>query len=92
MWTTAQRDRLGMEHQILQREGFSQFTVWHNSNDDTYYASGIATSNSGKRYSLYSPIPSGYPTQRPPRRSKRGGVPPHCKRPPSGDQLEELPA
>jgi hypothetical protein len=66
MWTTAQRDRLGIEHQILQREGFSQFSVWYERKDDTYYASGVATSNSGRRYSLYIPIPSGYPTQRPP--------------------------
>jgi hypothetical protein len=55
-----------MEHHILQREGFSQFSVYHNTAYDTYYASGVATSNSGRRYSLYSPIPSGFPTQRPP--------------------------
>ena len=66
MWTSAQRDRLGMEHQILQREGFSQFSIWHDSKDDTYYASGTATSNSGRRYRFYMPIPSGYPMQRPP--------------------------
>jgi len=66
MWTVEQRNRLAIEHQILQREGFSQFSVYHNSAYDTYYASGVATSNSGRRYSLYSPIPSGFPTQRPP--------------------------
>ena len=65
MWTAAQRERLGIEHQILQREGFSQFSVWHDGKDDTYYASGIATSSSGRRYTLYCPIPSGYPTERP---------------------------
>src|SRR3546814_10888399 len=66
MWTVEQRNRLAIEHQILQREGFSQFSVYHNGTYDTYYASGVATSNSGRRYSLYSPIPSGFPTQRPP--------------------------
>lgn len=66
MWTTDQRNRLAIEHQILQREGFSQFSVYHDRTRDTYYASGVATSNSGKRYSLYIPIPAGFPTQRPP--------------------------
>jgi hypothetical protein len=66
MWTDVQRQRLVMEHQILQREGFSQFSVYHQAAYDTYYASGVATSNSGRGYSLYMPIPSGFPTQRPP--------------------------
>jgi len=66
MWTMAQRQRLAMEHQILQNEGFSQFSVYHQAADDSYYASGLATSNSGRGYSLYVPIPSGFPTQRPP--------------------------
>ena len=64
-WTTDQRNRLALEQQILQREGFSQFSVYHDGSNDTYYVSGIATSNSGRRYSLYSSIPSGFPTQRP---------------------------
>jgi hypothetical protein len=66
MWTVAQRERLAIEHQILQREGFSQFSVWHDPKADSYHASGYATSSSGRRYFLYSQIPSGYPTQRPP--------------------------
>ncbi len=66
MWSSEQRSRLAVEHQILQREGFSQFSVYHHSADDTYYASGVATSNSGSMYSLYMPIPSGFPTARPP--------------------------
>jgi hypothetical protein len=66
MWTTDQRNRLAIEHQILQREGFSQFGVYHNKTSDSYYASGVATSSSGRRYTLYSPIPSGFPTERPP--------------------------
>lgn len=66
MWTDAQRRRLAMEHQILQNEGFSQFSVYHQASHDNYYASGLATSNSGRSYNLWMPIPSGFPTERPP--------------------------
>lgn len=31
MWTTEQRQRLYVEHETLQREGFTQFSVYHNS-------------------------------------------------------------
>jgi hypothetical protein len=66
MWTAEQRNRMAVEHQILQREGFDQFSVWHQKSDDSYYASGYATSSSGKKYYLYCPLPSGFPLQRPP--------------------------
>lgn len=66
MWTAAQRQRLVTEHQILQNEGFSQFSVYHQSAYDTYYASGVANSSSGRGYHLWTPIPSGFPAQRPP--------------------------
>jgi hypothetical protein len=66
MWTLAQRQRLALEHQILQNEGFTQFGVYHQAAYDSYYASGVATSSSGKGYNLWMPIPSGYPTERPP--------------------------
>ena len=66
MWTSEQRQRLAVEHQILQREGFDQFSVYHHPSGDTYSASGIASSSSGRRYHLYIPIPSQYPFQRPP--------------------------
>jgi hypothetical protein len=66
MWTFEQRQRLAVEHQILQREGFDQFSVYHHPSGDTYSASGIASSSSGRRYHLYIPIPSQYPFQRPP--------------------------
>jgi hypothetical protein len=65
MWTAEQRKRLGLEDQILQCEGFSQFRVYHQPSDDSYYASGYATSNAGYRYGLWIPIPKGYPQQRP---------------------------
>lgn len=65
MWTAAQRQRLGVEHQILQNEGFTQFSVWHHKSNDTYSASGYATSISGRRYYLFSQIPPGFPAERP---------------------------
>lgn len=65
MWSLSQRQRLAAEYQILQNEGFSQFSVTHQPAYDSYYASGIATTNSGRRYSLWIPIPNGYPAERP---------------------------
>jgi hypothetical protein len=66
MWTAEQLRRLAIEDEILQREGFPQFRVYHKQSDDSYYASGYATSNAGFRYGLWIPIPAGYPQQRPP--------------------------
>lgn len=65
MWTVEQRNRMGIEHQVLQREGFDQFSVYQDRAADTYWGLGIATTNSGRLYKLYIPIPSGYPNQRP---------------------------
>ena len=65
MWSTEQRQRLYLEHQVLQREEFTQFSVYHDQSNDTYYACGYASSSSGRRYRLYITIPSGYPDQRP---------------------------
>ena len=65
MWSAEQRQRLYVENEILKREGFDQFSVWHHPSDDTYTASGTATANSGHRYRLFLPIPAGYPHQRP---------------------------
>lgn len=66
MWTAEQRQRIGLEQAILQQEGFSQFTVYWDKGDDTYYASGATLSNSGRRYGLHISIPSGFPYERPP--------------------------
>lgn len=65
MWTADQRRRLMIENRILVEEGFSQFSVTHHTSDDSYYASGRATTNSGRGYHLFSTIPSGFPSQRP---------------------------
>lgn len=66
MWTHEQRQRLGVEHQVLQREGFDQFSVYRHPSDDSYSASGYATTSSGRRYHLLIPIPTRYPFERPP--------------------------
>lgn len=66
MWTIEQRRRLALEHQILQREGFTQFGVYHQPSVDSYHASGFTTSNAGYRYGLWISIPAGYPQERPP--------------------------
>ena len=66
MWTTEQRQRLYLEDQLLLREGFDQFRVYHHADGDSYSAAGTATTNSGHNYFLYAPIPSQFPQQRPP--------------------------
>ncbi len=66
MWTADQRQRLYLEHQVLQREGFDQFSVYYDKSYDSYWASGYGSANSGRRYRLYIPIPSAYPNERPP--------------------------
>lgn len=66
MWTGDQQQRLLLEHRILQQEGFSQFSVYRHEATDSYSASGTTSSNSGRRYTLYIPIPAGFPFQRPP--------------------------
>jgi len=65
VWTTDQRNRLALEHRLLQAEGFGQFSIYWNRESDDYYGSGLASSNSGSRYSLYLDIPYGFPLQRP---------------------------
>jgi hypothetical protein len=66
MWTADQRQRIGLEHAILHQEGFTQFSVYHDKTADTYSASGMTSSNSGRQYGLFISIPSGFPYQRPP--------------------------
>jgi hypothetical protein len=66
MWTNEQRQRLVLEHAILQQEGFTQFSVYWYRATDTYEASGVTLSNSGHRYGFAVPIPAGFPQERPP--------------------------
>lgn len=66
MWTAAQRDRLALEHRILQQVGLTQFSVYHDTFRDGYYVLGTATTSAGNAYELWIPIPAGYPDRRPP--------------------------
>lgn len=66
MWTSTQLTRLALEHQLLQLQGFTQFSVYHYAATDSYTASGTTASNAGYKYHLYMPIPAGFPAQRPP--------------------------
>jgi ubiquitin-protein ligase len=66
MWSADQRTRMVLEHQALQREGFEQFSVYHDRSYDIYWASGTQRTSSGGHYRLHLPIPAGYPYQRPP--------------------------
>jgi hypothetical protein len=66
MWTPNQLSRLALEHQLLQFHGFTQFSVYHHTATNEYTASGTTCSNAGYKYHLYIPLPSGFPTQRPP--------------------------
>lgn len=36
MWTMAERDRLLLEHQVLHRNGLTQFSVYHDRATDRY--------------------------------------------------------
>jgi ubiquitin-protein ligase len=65
MWTAEQRQRLVLEHALLQSEGLTQFSVYWDRAADTYEASGPTSSSSGHWYHLRIPIPSSFPYQRP---------------------------
>ena len=64
MWTTEQHQRLALEHRLLQQEGFGQFSIYWDQNDATYHGEGIATTNSGRKYTLYLVIPNNFPYER----------------------------
>jgi hypothetical protein len=66
MWTQQQRDRLVLEHRLLQSVGLTQFGVYHDRDRDEYYGLGTTQTNVRSSYDLWIPIPSGYPDQRPP--------------------------
>lgn len=59
-------ERIILENQVLQRDGFSQFQVYRKQYGETFYLWGVHNTNSGKAYTIWSPIPAGYSFQRPP--------------------------
>lgn len=56
-------ERLTLENQILQRDGMSQFQIYRNGG---FYLIGEHRTNSGQKYTLWSPLPAGFPISRPP--------------------------
>jgi hypothetical protein len=60
------QERLGLENQILQRDGLSQFVVYKSNDGYSFFLWGIHRTSSENPYELWSPIPSGYPSSRPP--------------------------
>ena len=63
---TLLEERLGIENQILVRDGFSQFKVYCASGGNSYYLWGDHKTNAGNTYTIWSPIPAYYPNSRPP--------------------------
>ena len=59
-------ERLTLENQILLRDGLSQFRVYRSNDLISYYLWGTHTTNSGRSYQIWSPIPNQYPYERPP--------------------------
>jgi hypothetical protein len=59
-------ERLRYENQVLVNSGLAQFQIHRYKEVDAYYLWGEQVSNSGARYSIYSPIPNGFPDARPP--------------------------
>jgi hypothetical protein len=58
-------ERLTLENQILQRDGMAQFQVFE-SPSGAYYLWGEHRTNAGNPYTLWVPLPSGFPHERPP--------------------------
>ena len=66
MRTGGQLERLNLEHQILHRDGLTQFNVYRDSAMNTYFVWGDHRTNAGNTYTLWIPIPRWYPDERPP--------------------------
>src|SRR5258707_11694581 len=48
MWSAEQRQRLWLENEALRCEGLAQFCVYYRSSEDIYWATGMATTSSGR--------------------------------------------
>ena len=58
-------ERLTLENQILRRDGMAQFQVY-GSPSGGYYLWGEHRTNAGSSYTLWAPLPSGFPHGCPP--------------------------
>jgi hypothetical protein len=59
------QERLGLENQILQHDGLSQFQVYQSNDEYSFFLWGTHRTSSANAYEIWSPIPSGYPSSRP---------------------------
>jgi len=59
-------ERLVLENQVLQGDGFSQFQVYQARRGDNYYLHGRHKTSSGNAYTIRSPITTRYPFKYPP--------------------------
>ena len=59
-------ERISIENSILNIDGFSQFQIYRYTDGNSYFLWGDHKTNSGKTYTLWSPLPSNYPNARPP--------------------------
>jgi len=57
-------ERVSYENAVLARDGMSQFQIYRNDNG-SYYLWGHHRTSANNRYTLWSPIPTGYPRARP---------------------------
>ena len=62
---TPLEERLGIENQILIRDGFSQFQVYRSPDGASYYLWGDHKTNSGNIYTIWGQISNYYPNVRP---------------------------
>ena len=58
-------ERLTLENQILQGDGMAQFQVFQ-APSGGYYLWGEHRTNAGNAYTLWAPLPSGFPHAHPP--------------------------
>ena len=58
-------ERLTFENQVLQRDGMPQFKIYREQNGG-YYLCGEHQTNANYSYTLWAPLPSGFPHSRPP--------------------------
>ena len=59
-------ERLGLENQVLLRDGLSQFQIHRSQSGESFFLWGNHKTSAGNSYSIYGPLPGRYPDSRPP--------------------------
>ncbi len=65
MWSTELQQRISLERALLKQNTLDQFEIYWDQAESRYYGYGVATTNSGRKYTLYLFIPSNFPYARP---------------------------